>query len=680
MARRSSTPDFDLDFTEDENLDGLEGGEEEGEEALPSNRIEQLPPSPMLGGSPQHSNIHGSGAYTAGGRATSVRLFSQASAFPQVVQLRVWKVEMGVPVGLGVIDAAATEEDLVRQWYSAMPRPGEGRAVFKLRPIDVDGREIGQEITIPISEHHAVLQQIRSASAVSTNPPGGFAPSATAALPHDLLALMRETIGGTTRALDDERSRARELMAEMARERVDLASNAATGVQAIAERMMTTEASRAEAALRAEQQRNQQTSDSMAAFFQSQLEMIRADREKAKEDADRLRERDELRFQQSIEEERRRRDRDQQEWERRMVQMQQDFDRKMRQEKEEADRKLERERLEKEERERERERQHAMKMRELEIAKERDREHAERMMHLQQAQLTVQAQAAGGGLKDTIKEVGGMLQSIGVEPVELVQKLLSRGDEGGSSGPGEGWTDLIGKVVGTAGEVVKEQIKTKRVAAMAEAGVTPPQFQPGPFPMVPPGYGGFPGMMPQGMPPQGQRMLPGPVGGMPQVPPGYMLVQGPNGQPVMVPAQQMQQMQQMGYPQQPQGFPGMDDDDEEEDDEDDEGDEDGDDGEDEGDEEEEAAAPPQVALNPNVQKAARNGLRALVAKLGKAKEPEWESIIATGIASEPSIYHYVQAVTVKRALAEAGANPKLAARIMAALKASSLVPSDLRYE
>jgi len=667
MARRNT--DFDLNFTEDENLDELEGEGGEDEVAPPSNRMEQLPPSPMLGGSPQFSDIHGSGAHTIGGRATSVRLFSQASAFPQVVQLRVWKVEMGVPVGLGVIDAAATEEDLVRQWFSAMPRPGEGRAVFKLRPIDVDGREIGQEITIPISEHHAVLQQVRSA-AMPLTPPGGFIPSAANALPSDLLALMRETVGGTTKALDEERARARELMAEMARERVDLASNAASGVQAIAERMMQTEAGRAEATLRAEQQRNQQTSDSMAAFFQSQLEMMRADREKAKEDADRARERDELRFQQAVEEERRRRDRDQQEWERRMMLQQQDFDRKMRQEKEEAERKLEREKLEKEERERERDRQHNMKMRELEIAKDRDREHAERMMQLQQAQLTVQAAANGGGLKDTIKEVGGMLQSIGVEPVELVQKLLSRGDDGGGSGPGEGWTDLIGKVAGVAGEVVKEQIKTKRVTAMAEAGV-PPTFQPGmgqpgmgQFPMVPQGYG-MPGMMPQ------QRMLTGPMQGMPQVPPGYMLVQGPNGQPVMVPAQQMPQM---GYPQQA----APEDDDAYEDD----GEGDDDDGEDDEDDEDEApeAPAPQIALNPAAQKTARNALRALVARLGKAKEPEWEPIIATGIATEPSIYHYVQAVTVKRALGEAGANPKLAARIMAALKASSLVPSDLRYE
>lgn len=661
MARR---PDFDLSFA-DEGLDDLQQ-EEEGEEESPSStRIEQLPPSPMLGGSPQHSDIHGSSAYTAGGRATSVRLFSQASAFPQVVQLRVWKVEMGVPVGLGVIDAAATEEDLVRQWYSAMPRPGEGRAIFKLRPIDVDGREIGQEITIPISEHHAVLQQVRSA-AMSSQHNGGGMPPVVNALPHDLLALMRETVGGTTKALEDERARARELMAEMARERVDLASNAATGVQAIAERMMQTEAQRAEAALRAEAARNQQTSDSMAAFFQSQLEMMRADREKAKEDADRVRDRDELRFQQAVEEERRRRDRDQQEWERRMVQMQQDFDRKMRLEKEEADRKMERERLEKEERERERERQHAMKLREMEIAKERDREHAERMMQLQQAQLTVQAQAAGGGLKDTIKEVSTMLRSVGVEPVELVQKLLTRGEEGGGGGGNmEGWTDLIGKVVGTAGEVIKEQVKTKRVTAIAEAG-GPPAFNPSmaSFPMMPPGYGypGVPGMPPQ---PGIAGYLPAP--GMPPVPPGYTLVQGPNGQPVMVPMQQVP----MGYPQ--QGFPGA------EDDEDEGDDEDGDDDGEEEDDEDEAAAPV-IALNPAAQKAARLALRALVAKVGKTPEAEWETTIATAIAAEPSIYHYTQAVSVKAALAEAGANPKLVTRIIAALKASALVPSDLRYE
>lgn len=640
MARRQ---DFDLSF-QDEGVDELEGEESESETSSPRN-IEELPQPPMLGGSPQYSDIHGSSAHTVGGRAVNVRLFSQAAVFPQVVQLRVWKVETGVPVGLGVIDAAATEEDLVRQWYAAMPRSGEGRAIFKLRPIDMDGREIGQEITIPISEHHAVLQQIRSAMSPLTPP---VLPAPTASIPNDILGLMRETINGTTKALDDERARARELMAEMARERVDLASNAATGVQAIAERMMQTEAQRAEASLKAEQQRNQQASDSMAAFFQSQLELLRADREKSKEESERTRERDELRFQQAVEEERRRRDRDQQEWERRMAQERQDFERRMRQEKEEAERKLEREKMEREERERERDRQHQTKLREMEIQKERDREHAERMMQLQQAQLTVQSQAAGGGLKDTIKEVSGLLRNVGIEPVELVQKLLTR-DDGGGGGPGEGWTDLIGKVAGVAGEVIKEQVKSKGRIAQAEAA---PQFAPT-YPMVPYGYAGVPGM------PQVAGYLPPP--GVPAMPYGYPQP----GQPM--PAQAMP-----GYPVPQQALPSAmpEPDDADEDDDEDEDDE----------EDDEADATQTVALNPATQNTARLALRALIGKLGKAQEGEWEGLIAASIAAEPSIYHWIQAVTVKRALDDGGANPKLAARIIAALRASSLVPPDLRYE
>ena len=189
--------------------------------------------------------------------------------------------------------------------------------------------------------------------------------------------------------------------------------------------------------------------------------------------------------------------------------------------------------------------------------------------------------------------------------------------------------------------------------------------------MVPQGYYGQ-----QPQPP----MLSGPMPGMPQIPPGYMLVQGPNGQPVMVPARQMQQM---GYPQ--QGFPRAeeaeeDEDEDDDEDGDDEGDEDEDDDEDEDEEDEAEETAAVTALNPAAQKAARAALRTLVVKLGKAPEGEWEGLIATAIATEPSVYHYAQAVSIKKALPEAGANPKLTARIIVALKASSLVPSDLRYE
>ena len=103
-----------------------------------------------------------------GGRSTSPKLFVQAAGHPTVSQLRIWKMENGVPVGLGAIDAEASEEDMVRQFYSAMPRMGEGRAVYKIRPIDVDGREMGTEATVIISEHHTSLQQQRKVTAMNS--------------------------------------------------------------------------------------------------------------------------------------------------------------------------------------------------------------------------------------------------------------------------------------------------------------------------------------------------------------------------------------------------------------------------------------------------------------------------------------------------------------------------------
>lgn len=637
----ASPTGFDLSF-DDEGLDDLEDAADTQEVGQPQhlrrNDVESLPSSPHLRANNRYSEILGTSATMLAGRPTSVPLFAQASSYPSVTQLRVFKLENGVPVGLGVIDSQAREEDLVRQWFTAMPKQGEGRCTFKLRPVDIDGNEIGQEMTLLISEHHADLLRIRGAMNAPAAP-GGYAASPAAGLPSDILALMRDTINGTSKALDEERSRARELMAEMARERVDLASNAASGVQAIAERMMMTESQRAEQQLKAEQQRNQQTSDSMAAFFQSQLELLRADREKSKDDAERARERDDARYQQAIEEERRRRDRDQQEWERRMMQMQQDFERKMRVEREEAERRERQEKAEREEREQERQRQHSMKLKEMEIAAQRDREHAERMMALQQAQLAAQTAANGGGLKETIKEVGGMLRTIGVEPMDLVQRVLSPPEAGGA-GPSEGWVDLIGKVAGVAGEVVKEQIKTKRITAVSQAQ----SGDASPYPML--------GMQqPYGYP------------GVPGVPPGYTLVAGPNGQPVMVPATP----QLPGYPPNQQFAPVED--------EDDDGDEDDDDGEDGEDEEEE----PQVQLNPAAVKTARLALRNLVGQLGKSQESEWEGQITGAISAEPGIYHYVQSVTVKKALGEAGANPKLTARIIAALRANPFT-ADLRFE
>ena len=39
-----------------------------------------------------------------------------------------------------------------------MPSSGEQKAIFKIRPLNIDGEEMGTEITLVISEHHASLQ------------------------------------------------------------------------------------------------------------------------------------------------------------------------------------------------------------------------------------------------------------------------------------------------------------------------------------------------------------------------------------------------------------------------------------------------------------------------------------------------------------------------------------------
>ena len=42
-----------------------------------------------------------------------------------------------------------------------MPRRGQGNYQFRLRPIDIRGKELGKEFTLNISEHHTQLQHIR---------------------------------------------------------------------------------------------------------------------------------------------------------------------------------------------------------------------------------------------------------------------------------------------------------------------------------------------------------------------------------------------------------------------------------------------------------------------------------------------------------------------------------------
>ena len=67
----------------------------------------QLDDPPVLGG--RISSL--GGAQGMVGRATSPKLFVQASQFPTCTQLKVMKWENGVPVSIGSIDSQADESD-----------------------------------------------------------------------------------------------------------------------------------------------------------------------------------------------------------------------------------------------------------------------------------------------------------------------------------------------------------------------------------------------------------------------------------------------------------------------------------------------------------------------------------------------------------------------------------------
>ena len=602
--------------------------------------VEILPTAPPIGGSGHHSDIYGSAAYTMGGRETSPKLFAQASLFPQCSQLRSWKVENGIPTGIGTIDAVASEEDFVARFTTAMPKQGEGSARFKLRPLDLDGRELGQEITLIISEHHAALRQIRGTKKSAEI-------AQTGGVPNSFIEMMKQTLDSSQGALEAERARTQELLGQMAQERIDLATNAATGVQAISERMMEADAHRQSTMIRGEQERNKQSQDAMAAFFQSNLEMLQTDREKAEKmanhqlardqqffqqnmDSERLRsdrqmeewkeritlskteataERDRQmqNFQMVLEQERSRRDREGQEFRERMEMQRQESEHRRQQERDEYERKDRERRRETEEkrvqaqrelkeRESERHRQHEMKLRELDIAAQRDREHAERMMQLQ----TMQSQKEqAGSFKETLKDAMETLKDFGVDPTDLIQKLISPPDNGGGEVLG-----ALTKVAGSVADVVKETVK------------------------------------------------------------------GKNQQQALHQAQMQQQMAHQQMLQQHQLELA-------------EEDPDLDKEELErlmnSDEEDPTEIVPQLAMSLLAQKNARLAIRTLVQNLSRNPDPKWEEFITLCLTSEPAVYHYANSVSVRKALGEAGAKGEFVEKIVQALMRSPLVPDELNY-
>ena len=671
---------FDLGF------DDSYGNDEEDVES--GRQVEHLPPPPEIGGSPGYSDIHGTGASVVGGRSTSPRLFTQAAGHPTVHQLRVWKIENGVPVGLGAIDATASEDDLVRHFAAAMPKPGESKGTFKVRPIDGDGREMGMEASVIIGEHHAALQRQRrvaaAASAASMPMPGST-------LPTDVLRLMERAIDQTRASLDAERNRSRDLMEQIADERMNVASNATTSIQAMSEKMLDAEAQRARMSLESAGTFHQQASDNQAAFFQTQMDLLRQDRAREGERAERERMNAEDRFartlaemelqrQRQAEEAERRRREEREAWERRMEEVRLENQRKAQEaearraaeaaaqerrwkrQQAERDEQRRREAVEREERDKARQRDHEMKLRQMELEQSQQREHAERMMQLQQAQLAAtMAQAAGkggaGGIKQTLKEITGVLAMLGMEPRDVLDKIIS--PAGGGEGPGGAqWAELAGKLMGTVGEVAKAKMiadaHTKRPALAAAqdprriAQIDPRQ--------MPPARGMVPGgMMPGMQDPEDDWDDEGgwddeddPVSRPP--PPRVV----PRRAPVL--ARRRRERRAARREAAPAAAPAS----------------------------PPAASPAPAPVSPasplSAQRQARVALRKLADRLQSIPRDEWEAAITVALTTEPAIYAYCQKRTVRVAVMEASNNNgRFTAEVIQALRESPLVPDDMNY-
>ena len=634
--------DFDIDFEEEISQD-----EEEQFEGM-----EFLPDPPTLGGKGYDTDIYGSRAKHIGGTASSPRLFKQASSFPEVTQMRVWKMENGTPSALGVISAEASEEDLIRQFHNAMPSVGEGSGRFAFRPLSIDGDELGNQWSIIINENHAELQRMNKSQAARNGQgqhPMFF--GAGGGIPEGFLDVMKETLRTQNTAIEIERERTQRLMQQMAQERVDLATNTAHSVQTVSERMMEADRLRQEGSARQEQERNQQVQDAMSAFFQNNMEVLRTDRERQVENHQRQSQRDQSfyatllsqeqtrmerdsqrsksdaermhqQFQMMLEQERGKREEERREGEMRRKEEQDRHERRERERQAEWERQ-ERRRMQElhesrlreqqdlKEREKARQRQHELKMAEAERSAQRDREHAERMMQLQALQVQSDKQ---GSFKETIKETLSTLSEFGVDANDLVGRLFHKGgDQGGESSS----MDMLGnlaKIASTAGDVLKAQ-KDEGVLLSQQNQLT---------------------QQAQVLQEERQRQMHN----------ARLLQQAHTEIEIEKNTQQMSQGIVPPSNQQKEPEP----------------------------------PPKTVSSIPlGKQKSARMALRRLIQTLRRHPVPQWEDLITTAIVGTFEIYEYIQDVSVVYAMNEGGADEEMIAQIIPELHKHPMVPNDLNY-
>jgi hypothetical protein len=357
-------------------------------EELNNPDLEQLAEPPLIGTRPRPSDMFGEEAENFG-RATSPKLYAQASQFPTAVQFRVWRWENGVPVALGAIDSEATEEDFVRQFFDAMPKRGEGKFQYRLRPIDIRGKELGKEFTINISEYHSTVRSIMERRKyereeqygrggrgdVHVHSGGDEAGSSYAEEMGRMFESAVDSAEQRTVALqqtlEQERDRLRAEEKVRAEERVATAERSANVVQTMTEKLMHSDRLRSDEAMKSQKEHGNVLMNTMTTVFQQQQEAQRQQAERMRQEDTRRQAQDREFYERQRQEGESRRMQEKEDWERKRDEDRQRM--RMEQETRDAQRKYELEQLRIEsERKRDEERQR------LERDRERIREERER--------------------------------------------------------------------------------------------------------------------------------------------------------------------------------------------------------------------------------------------------------------------------------------------------------------
>lgn len=650
----SSPDDFDLGWEEDEQLEELPRG------------VSILPESPSLSRQNLKSDIHGSEATRFGGTPSSPKLFAQQALFPQVNQLRCWRLENGNPAGLGVIDARATEEDFVDQFIGAMPKTGQGTFKFSLRPLTSDGKEIGQEINLDISEFHSALKLHNHAgNSFGNNSSGG-----SGNINSEMIGLLRESLSIAQQSVVIERDRAAKLLEQMGNERMEVAQNASVAVQSVSERIMEADAKRQEIAKQQEFERNQQMNDNMATFYQTQQNLLAADRERQEklfqQQAEKERTFNEmiLKLQTSTSEKEQERMAKQSEervnWFQIMMQQEkarqaderERWDRQRQAEKEEHERKMElatkeferREQIRKDEirekekkleseakeREAERNRRHERELKEMELATQRDKDYNERMMQIQALNMQTDKKSS---FKEMLKEGLEFVTTLGIDPQDAISKIFGGGGDGGTA------TEIVGaikEVTTSVSNIFKAKVEgqamleaTKvQAEAQKEIAKTNPQML----------------MQSQPNPQQQAQQL------LQMYNAGQLTAEQYNNQMIAL------------------GFEPEEDSSEEES------------------SEEETVTPNSTAtpqpqapaqnkpkkkkinLHIKAQKAARTAIKKLGEQASNEPEEKWEQLLLAALQDEPAIHHYCKEVSVVYALREAKIAEEIVIKIINLMK------------